>query len=105
MSLMPMFWNRNFSVPIPQSSSIDFQVNSLRWAAIGGPVEASLTAYGLEMDLWEMIELLRCPVVIKDGWDRAVWWGYVAEARVRVGAIEVGATIDSLQNAVAVAYS
>ncbi len=104
MSLSPVFQNRDFTARIT-TGRLDWSVNSLEWEAVGGCSQASLTAYGPELDLWEMIEMLRCPVAIYDEKGRAAWWGYVSEAKVRVGTIEVGVTIASMTNQVAVAYS
>lgn len=103
MNLRTTFLSRAFgSRPVP---NVRLEVNSLRWAAVGGCDEASITAYGDPNNLWELIEFLRCPVFVRDEIGRDAWWGYVDEARVRIGALEVGATLSSLTNAVAVAYS
>jgi hypothetical protein len=104
MSLTPYFQQRDFSAQLPLEG-IKWQVNSMRWSAIGGCVEASVTAFGPVEALWEIIEMLRCPVKIKDEMARDIWWGYVDEVQVRVGALEIGATLASMNNAVAVAYS
>lgn len=86
---------------------LKLRVNSLEWDAIGGPRMGSITATGgSESQLWELLEWLRKPVEIchpKTG--EPVWWGFVNGVTVRVGAIEIGATLDSLVNRVAVAYS
>lgn len=102
--LRPRMMKRDFSgfVEIPQ---IRYVVNSLDWEARGGCKAASITAYGDELGLWRLLETLRCGLEIRDEWGEACWWGMVGEARVRVDALEVGATIDSMTNAVAVAYS
>ena len=63
---------------------INYQVTSMRWDAVGGCAEASITCYGPEQDLWEMIELLRCPVEIRNETGRAAWWGYINEVQVRI---------------------
>ncbi len=103
MSLAPTFKSRSFTGRM--MPEINYQVTSMRWDAVGGCAEASITCYGPEQDLWEMIELLRCPVEIRNETGRAAWWGYVNEVQVRVGAIEIGVTLDSMKNKVAVAYS
>lgn len=101
--LKPYFRYRNFTGRI--QPGVRFQVNSMRWGARWGCLEASLTANGTELELWELVEFLRCPVEIYDEVGRLAWWGMVSEARIRVDAIEVGVTLDSMQNRLAVAYS
>ncbi len=104
MSLRPVLQNRDFTKKI-ETGRLNWTVNSLEWEAVGGCSQASLTAYGPELDLWEMIECLRCPITIYDEKARPVWWGFVSEATVRIGGIEVGVTISSMTNRIAVAYS
>lgn len=52
-----------------------------------------------------MMEYLRCPVEIYDERGKCVWWGYVHETVVREKSIEIGATLASMSNRVAVTYS
>lgn len=104
MKLEATFLSRDFS-RMRLLENTDQRVNSMHWNAIGGCTDASITLFGPVEDLWEAIELLRCPVTIRDEKGMAAWWGYVTEAQVRVGAIEIGATLSSMQNKVAVAYS
>ncbi len=104
VTLLPRFQNRAFA-DIANDRELRLVVNSLEWDAIGGPVQASITAYGPEMNLWNLIEYLRYPVAIGDERDDLAWWGLVDEARVRVGAVEVGASLGHMSNRVAVAYS
>ena len=104
MSLRPVFQNRDFTSKI-ENQRVRWDVNSLDWEAVGGCSQASLTAYGPELDLWDLIDYLRCPVMVQDEKGRNCWWGYVDEAKVRVGSIEVGVTLASMTNRVAVAYS
>jgi hypothetical protein len=104
VTLTVSFKKRNFS-PRLEAEGVQTRVNSMSWNAVGGCGDASITCFGSVEDLWEMIEYLRCPVEIYDEIGHAVWWGYVSETRVRVGALEIGATLDSMSNKVAVAYS
>lgn len=104
MNLLPVLQNRDFSNRI-ETGRLRWVVNSMEWSAVGGCSLASLTAYGPELDLWGLIGSLRCPVTLYDDLGRACWWGYVDEAAVRVGSVEVGATVASMSNRLAVAYS
>jgi hypothetical protein len=104
MSLSTGITRRDFT-GTPQGIGLDLRVNSMNWNVFGGAREASITAFGEAMDLWAMLEMLRSPVKIVDERGYRAWWGYVHEARVREDAIEVGVTLDTMNNAVAVAYS
>lgn len=85
--------------------SLDFRVNSFAHDAIGGPKRASITVYSEDINsLWEMIELLRCPVEISDEYGRKLWWGYVSEATVRYDAVQVGVSLDPMFNRISVTY-
>lgn len=81
------------------------EVNSLEWDVMGGSRAASVTVYGNTGDLWEVLQWLRCPLVIWDERKKRVWCGYVNESQVRVGAIELRAGLATMINKVAVAYS
>lgn len=85
--------------------NLPLMVNSLEWAAIGGPSRASISIQGGRLELWEAIELLRCKVEVWDERGRLIWYGYVSETTVRDGVLEMGATLASMFNKVAVAYS
>jgi hypothetical protein len=79
--------------------NLKYEVDSYSHAAIGGPRQATITATGTEHDLWELIERVRCPVVIYDKAD-PVWWGYVAG----VSTAHYSISIDEMYNKIAVAY-
>jgi hypothetical protein len=97
--------NRDFTSRMGRND-LKYQVNSYGFGVVGGPKEASLTLEGGELALWEAINLLRCPVEIVDGQTGVtVWWGYVDEARVRQGALEVMVSMASVVNRCEVVYS
>lgn len=98
------FLRRDFSeaLDFPQ---LEFEVNRYSFTAVGGPEAASISAMGPELALWELLEWLRAPVRIVDVNGDAVWWGMVSEVVVRVGAIEIGLSLEGMANRVAVAYS
>jgi hypothetical protein len=85
--------------------NLELKANSLELSVYGGPAAASITVRGGALELWEVLEWLRCPVMVSSDDGERLWWGFVSEVRVRENALEVGATIDSMCNAVAVAYS
>ena len=84
---------------------LEMDVNSMSWAAVGGPAAASISINGRMTDLWQALNLARCPVMIFDERGLAVWWGYVEEAQVRTGSLEVSVSLAQMSNRVAVAYS
>lgn len=104
VALRPVFYQRDFSGP-RAAAGVTWVVNRYSHAAVGGPVRASLTAYGDVHALWELVELLRCPVELAGETGQAVWWGYVADVTVRVNALEIGVSVQEMANRVAVAYS
>lgn len=104
LRLEPRFLNRDFSdaVTFPD---VRLEIQRYSHHAIGGPQIATMTAYGSELMLWELLEWLRSPVEILDEYNDKVWWGFVQEITVRIGAIEVGVSLATMFNNVAVAYS
>lgn len=104
LRLQTIVTSRDFA-GVQLGSGLKLRVNSMDWSAYGGPLTASITAFGESLDLWDMLEMLRCPVKVVDERGFRAWWGYVSEVRVREDALEIGETLDSMSNAVAVAYS
>lgn len=90
---------------IPLPKDIGFSVNSLEWSVYGGCKQATITASGTVLGLWDLLEYLRCPIKIFDKQGTRIWWGYVHEVKVKIGGMEVGISIKNMANAVAVAYS
>ena len=103
MSLQPYFSKRVGGAL--RSYSGKMRVNSMSWHRLGGAQEASLTVFAGPQDLADLVNLLRCGVELRDGIDNLCWWGFVHEVQVRIGAIEIGASLASMYNRVAVAYS
>ena len=99
-----VFKNRDFS-PRLDRKDLKFTVNSYSYEAVGGCKEMSVTATGGELALWDLINWLRFPVIKYNKVGAPVWWGYVHQVAVRQGALEVAASLDSMSNRVAVAYS
>jgi hypothetical protein len=95
---------RDFSDPI-DFPGVSLVVSWFTWAAMGGPIEAQIEAYGSERQLWELFEWLRAPVRILELYGEPVWWGYVHEVTVQVGPIQVGVSLDAMHNRIAVGYA
>lgn len=83
---------------------IDWRVRQLRWNAVGGPDEASIGASGPDVDLWECVELLRCPVEIHDQ-NQAVWWGYVESVSITAGVLTITISLETMYNYIKVTYT
>ncbi len=97
------FWDQNFYnllTPLP----LKYDVRRYSHSVIGGPKLAEIGVTGPELDLWELAEYARRPIKIYSKRGDAVWWGYVAEIKIDVGAWSVGINIDSMANYVGVAY-
>lgn len=103
MSLKPIFYQRNFSETTQPIT--EMRVDSISWDVIGGCREAKITATGETTALWNLVSLLRCAVVIQDAMERAAWWGYVNEVRVRIGGFEHAIALTDMANAVDVSYT
>lgn len=103
MTLQAYFEKQDFSrtVTWPQ---VTFRVKRLTWRAEGGPAEAVLEACGPENALWNLMEMLRCPVEVQESGE-AVWWGFVETVTVQTGSIRVGVSLAEMYNRVAVLYA
>lgn len=97
--LTPVFSRRNFGT---MSYAPRIDVNTYSHAAIGGPDKTTLTIYGVAIDVWKALELLRCPVTLKDEMGQPAWWGFASRVTVKVGSIECGISIDEMANRVAI---
>lgn len=97
------FWRRDFSSQLAELP-VDYRTGSYSRSVIGGPKKAQITATGKELDLWELLEYLRCPVNIISEKGDAVWWGFVAEIKLEVGRWAVGINIDTMANYLGVIY-
>ncbi len=73
--------------------------------AWGGPHRAEIAVTGDAQSLWDVLNWLRCYVVIRNGDGNAVWSGIVVEALVGAGAAQVGRSLEGMSNRVAVAYT
>ena len=99
-----------------------FTVERMAWTAQGGPdwatvkvtysrdaAQAALRKIGRNMvellDAWEMLKILRCPVVITDEQDNPVWWGMVQGSLVKDQCVQVGVSLDKMTNKARVVYS
>ena len=105
MSLTVHIQSRAFSDEL-QTLPVRYKVQRYSWSVFGGPKQAeiSVTAED-ENDLWEMIERLRCPLIIYSEKGDPVWWGYIAEVELIIEGWSLGVNIDSMYNRVAVAYT
>jgi hypothetical protein len=99
-----ILYARNFSVELA-APNVDYEVKRYSHAAIGGPLTATITVNGDELDLWGLIERIRCPIEIYSDQGECVWWGYIADVALDLNNISVGISVDSMFNYIAVAYS
>jgi len=95
---------------------VDFEVQNYSWSAFGGPKLATIKAYGDDISLWRLIEMIRYGTEITADEGDAVWWGNVAEVRAQIRSLDaiargtqervrVGITVDSMANYLYVAYT
>lgn len=78
-----------------------------RWAgaALGGMRTAEIEATGPRYALFELLDWLRYETLIYNRNGTAVWWGYVAALSLRVGAVEIGVSLDEVSNRIQVIYA
>ena len=105
MSLYVMLKQRDLAADTPLSLPVVYRVNSYSWHALGGPEAASITVYGQARALYDLVDVLRCPVEIYNERGEFVWWGFVEAVEVRVDALEVGVDLATMANRVQVSYT
>ena len=93
---------RDFTQPV--HLELPIRPDHLTWSAFGGPEKAELLVDGGADDLLDLVNLLRCSVIIRDGQGEPVWWGYVEEVQVELEAVEVRVSLADLANQVSVQY-
>jgi len=104
MALQVAVSNRDYTAKLVMPQ-VKLTPASLSWTAIGGPERAVIDGIGSREELFTLLDWLRCPVEIYDEYIDCVWWGYVHEVEVKIGAIEIGVSLDSMANSVNVAYT
>lgn len=98
------FYERDFSAALA-FPDVHLEVIRMDYTDEGGSEMAELRAYGTRDDLWDLFNWLRAPVILRDDADADLWRGHLAEVRVKIGAIEVVVSLDSMFNRVNVVYS
>lgn len=103
----------NFSVEIAgragnqiqPPSEVGIEPVALEWAAVGGPKHAEIRAYGRREALTAMLNWAGYRITVRNTHGQAVWWGYVAEVLVGLGAYSIGVSLETMYNSIAVAYT
>ena len=101
-----VFDNRDFSART-QKNWDNLVVERYSKSVIGGPRRAHIIATGNEKELWEFVEMLRCPTRIID-YSRAkpVWWGFIGKVTIYTkSGLRFGVSIDTMANKLAIAYT
>ncbi|PKN85906.1 MAG: hypothetical protein CVU46_09485 [Chloroflexi bacterium HGW-Chloroflexi-8] len=97
-------YNRDFS-QILRPYSLEFTPERISWSAIGGPSEAMIKATGPIIELWEMIERLRCPIEVIAPNKTMIWWGFIESVTIQTKSISVSVSLDQMSNRVCVTYA
>jgi hypothetical protein len=103
MDIQAEFQTRNFQDAL-NFPDVTFSVQSYSWHVAGGPRQATVTAWGNEYAIWDLLNWLRAPVTLRDSEGSARWWGYVHTVDIQVGAIQVGVSVESMRNRISVVY-
>lgn len=91
---------RDFSAPL-NLDGLALRVISYSFHEEGGPEQADLEALGGREDLWELVELLRCPIEIMDEEEEVVWWGFLSQAEIHDGKMVDAVSLDEMFNRLA----
>jgi hypothetical protein len=110
--IYPTFFKRDHTVGLILPD-VDLSVKRYSRSAFGGPRAATIEATGADVELWELLEMLRCPVHIQNAVGEVVWWGFAKQVKLtavnpdspRGGRVSVSVDIDSMRNRVAIAYT
>lgn len=84
---------------------LNYTVNNYTHASFGGPLRASLTAYGTEAELWKLLNYIRAHITIRNEKSKKVWWGIIKSVEIRIGWLRVGISIENMYNKVTVLYT
>ncbi|MEM4234924.1 MAG: hypothetical protein QXU75_07230 [Candidatus Methanomethylicaceae archaeon] len=75
-----------------------------RVSVIGGCAEAELSVRGNKQSLFDLFNILRCPIeIFYDG--IICWWGYIEKVEVCFGTYTIGVSLENMANRVAITYS
>jgi hypothetical protein len=97
-------YNRDFS-QILRPYTLAFTAEKVSFSAIGGPLEATIKAAGPIIELWEMIERLRCPIEVIAPNKSMVWWGFIEAVTIETKKISVSVSLEQMSNRVCVTYA
>lgn len=103
---------RGIALPRLLSNQLSWKVQRYSNRAIGGPHQAEIRITGPDLALWELLEMLRDKIRLRDEQGEFVWWGYISDVEVTAknpnspGNVKtrVGASIDSMYNRIAIAW-
>jgi len=102
---------RNFTNELA-ALNLDYTVERYSHRAIGGPNQAIIHASGDEVELWELVERVRCPITIFSDYGDPLWWGMVSDIRGSIrelkqtgnSYVQVGVSLNTMWNRIAIAY-
>lgn len=97
-------YERDFSKALVLPHGLNIRPEMLSWHAIGGCDAAEIRIEGGKYSVWEMVEMLRCPLTVWNGAAKA-WWGYVNRVEVMDGNLRIGVSLDDVANRVRIVYS
>lgn len=95
---------RDFSAPL-NLDGLTLRVRNYAFLDEGGPARADLDVLGGRDDLWELVELLRCPVEILDDEEDVIWWGWISRVEIHDGVLVDAVSLDEMSNRLALAYT
>ncbi len=104
--IWPVIYPRDLSLTYPTTPvNLTYQVQRYSTNVLGGPERCTVQVAGGLDALFELVELLRSPIEIYERQMGLVWWGVVSKVTVSTGLVEIGASLETMYNRIAVAYS
>lgn len=95
---------RDFTSPLGYYQGLQLRPTLLSWDAVGGCDRATFRVVAGELELWSLVDLLRCGIKLNDRHGEPWWWGYIHSVTLHLGEYSFGVSLDDLANRVAVAY-
>lgn len=108
MSVGAQFYSRSTLNPVPTTPPVLATVANYSKHVLGGPKRAELVLTGDERALVQMLSWLRYGVELYANAGprgRSLWWGYIADAKLQLGSLAIGTSLDRMANRIAVAYT
>lgn len=104
MNSLKLF-DRTFQRVLSPVGGIPLRVLRYSWHCMGGPLSATLRAYGNQYQIIELARLLRYAVTVTDEQGRDVWWGFINSVDIYSGRQVLSVSLNDMWNNITVQYT